>query len=78
MVRYPWVDQAIVREAGVECVDFREGTELETDGCELRELDDITHWMDLGEEFVQCKCVCDEHDFSLKLSLGGDLQLVEV
>ena len=34
--------------------------------------------MDLGEELVQHECVCDEHDFSLKLSLGGDLQLVEV
>ena len=40
-VRYPCVDQAIVREVEVECADFREGTELEMDGCKLRELDDV-------------------------------------
>jgi len=34
--------------------------------------------MDLGEEFVGHECVCNECDFGLELSLGGDLQLVEV
>ena len=46
-VRDPWVDHAIVREAQVECANFKEGTESEMDGCELSELDDVEwNWVE--------------------------------
>ena len=28
--------------------------------------------MDLGGEFAGCKCMCNECDFILELSLGGE------
>ena len=45
------------------------------DGCKLRELDDV-QWIQVKS--LSGTSVCNECNFDLKLSLGGDLQLVEV
>jgi len=62
-VRYPWVDQAIVREAEVECADFRECTELEMDGCELSGLDDI-EWIWVKSLLGASACAMNVFSFS--------------